>query len=76
MAVTRVRLEAELEAVRDTTVALLETLKTINIDAKVAKVEEFKERVADSAAKIGESVATIHPSVHEQVTAEDCRSSR
>lgn len=52
---------------RDTTVALLETLKAVSIDATITKCDGVMESVAESPAKNVESVATIQPSIHEQV---------
>uniref|UniRef100_A0A915PTR2 PB1 domain-containing protein n=1 Tax=Setaria digitata TaxID=48799 RepID=A0A915PTR2_9BILA len=61
------KLEAELEALRETTDALLETLKAMKIGSQVNKCENTKEFVVDNLSKTNESVATIQPSVHEQV---------
>uniref|UniRef100_A8P2I7 Uncharacterized protein n=1 Tax=Brugia malayi TaxID=6279 RepID=A8P2I7_BRUMA len=60
------RLEDELEMVRDTAVSVLETLKAIKI-TKMNKCEVIRECTTDSLMKNSESVATIQPSVHEQV---------
>lgn len=60
------RLENQLEMVRDTAVSVLETLKAIKIDAKMNKCEVIREHT-DQLMKNNESVATIQPSVHEQV---------
>uniref|UniRef100_A0A0R3S549 PB1 domain-containing protein n=1 Tax=Elaeophora elaphi TaxID=1147741 RepID=A0A0R3S549_9BILA len=61
------KLENQLEVIRDTAVSVLETLKAIKIGAKMNKCEIIRECTADKLAKNSESVATIQPSVHEQV---------
>lgn len=62
-----VKLENQLEIVRDTTISVLETLKAIKIGAKMNKCEVVSECTTDKLTKNSESVATIQPSVHEQV---------
>ncbi|VDK86663.1 unnamed protein product [Litomosoides sigmodontis] len=61
------KLENQLEVVRDTAVSILETLKAIKIGTKMNKCEVIKECTTDKLTKNNESVATIQPSVHEQV---------
>lgn len=53
--------------VRDTAVSILETLKAIKVGAKMNKCEVIRECTTDKLMKNNESVATIQPSVHEQV---------
>lgn len=53
--------------VRDTAISVLETLKAIKIGAKMNKCEIIRECTTDNLMKNNESVATIQPSVHEQV---------
>ncbi|KAM3721766.1 Protein tfg-1 [Dirofilaria immitis] len=61
------KLETQLEAVRDTAVSVLETLKAIKTGAKMNKCEAISEYNTDNLMKNNESVATIQPSIHEQV---------
>ncbi|VDN04784.1 unnamed protein product [Thelazia callipaeda] len=61
------RLETQLESVRDTAMSLLEMLKTVNVGTTLKKYESNKECITNTSAKTSESVATIQPSVHEQV---------
>ncbi|KAL3997598.1 PB1 domain family protein [Acanthocheilonema viteae] len=60
------KLEHQLEMVRDTAASVLEMLKAIKIGAKMNKYEIIRE-CNDKLMKNNESVATIQPSVHEQV---------
>ncbi|CAG9529749.1 unnamed protein product [Cercopithifilaria johnstoni] len=61
------KLENQLEVIRDTTISALETLKAIKIGVKSNKCEVIRECITDKLTKNSESVATIQPSVHEQV---------
>lgn len=61
------RLETQLEVVRDTAVSVLEALKAIKTGVKMNKCEVISEYNTDNLKKNSESVATIQPSVHEQV---------
>uniref|UniRef100_A0A8R1XS02 PB1 domain-containing protein n=1 Tax=Onchocerca volvulus TaxID=6282 RepID=A0A8R1XS02_ONCVO len=61
------KLETQLEVVRDTAVSVLEALKAIKTGVKMNKCEVISEYNTDNLKKNSESVATIQPSVHEQV---------
>ncbi|EFO20134.2 hypothetical protein LOAG_08357 [Loa loa] len=61
------KLETQLEVVRDTATSILETLKAIKIGTKMNKCEVVRECTIGNLMKNSESVATIQPSVHEQV---------